>query len=89
MTKYKTFSTLFGGILYHFVVGNGNTFSNMNTYITSYLRKNSSPDLTYAHSVWFNAVGVTGFSLATFIAGYLTNKIGTRLTCLIGSIIFS
>jgi MFS family permease len=76
-----------GSLLLHFMIGSGNTFANLNTYITSYLRENGSKDANYGQSVWYTAVGVTTFTLLTIFSGFIVKKIGTRITCLFGTLI--
>lgn len=85
--QVKKISTLIGSSLLHFMIGSGNTFGNLNTYMTSYLRKNGSKDANYGQSVWFISVGVTTFTILTILSGYVAKKIGTKLTCFIGTII--
>jgi MFS family permease len=85
--KIKRISTLIGSLLLHFMIGSGNTFANLNTYITSYLRENGSKDANYGQSVWYTAVGVTTFTLLTIFSGFIVKKIGTRITCLFGTLI--
>ena len=54
---------LFGGFLIQLTLGSFYSFGNMMTYLTSYMRINGSPDLTYAdfivvQSVWGMTQGV-------------------------------
>lgn len=55
--KIKGFSSVLGGFLIHLTLGTFYTIGNMNTYITSYLRKHGEKDLTYSSAIWIN----TGF----------------------------
>ena len=55
--------SLLGGFLLQFTMGSFYSFGNMMTYLTSYMRINGSPDLTYAdfivvQSVWGMTQGV-------------------------------
>ncbi|XP_054166488.1 uncharacterized protein LOC128963960 [Oppia nitens] len=84
----KQVSTLTGSCLLHLMIGSGGTFANLNTYMTSYLRQNSSRDANYGQSVWFTAVSVTTFTTITIISGCIGNKLGTRVTCFIATLIF-
>lgn len=84
--RAKKWSTLVGSCLLHFVLGSGNTMANLNTYIISYLRHNGAKEVNFGSCVWFNAVGVTTFTIATIVSGFLAMKIGTRLTCLLGTL---
>lgn len=58
--KVKGFSSVFGGFLIHLTLGTFYTIGNMNTYITSYLRKHGEPELTYSSAVWINTGFISG-----------------------------
>jgi hypothetical protein len=54
---------LIGGFLIQLSLGSFYSFGNMMTYLTSYMRQNGSPDLTYAdfiivQSVWGMTQGI-------------------------------
>ena len=54
---------LLGGFLIQLSLGSFYSFGNMMTYLTSYMRQNGSPDLTYAdfiivQSVWGMTQGI-------------------------------
>ena len=60
---------------------------NINPYVTSYIRKHSSPrTLQYSDTVWVFALAVTGQGLVMFFGGVLERKLGTRAATLIGSL---
>ncbi|CAG2109047.1 unnamed protein product [Medioppia subpectinata] len=80
--------TLLGSCLLHLMVGSWNTFGNLNTYLTSYLRQNGSKEANYGQSVWYTPVAVTAFTSFTIISGLIVNRIGTRITCLLASLIY-
>lgn len=77
-----------GGFLVHIVLGTFYTLGNINTYLTSYLRANVDKDLTYASTIWLNAAFMLGQGALMMAGGILENRIGPRLTCLLGSLIF-
>lgn len=86
----KGISSVIGGFLIHLILGTFYTLGNVNTYLTSYLRKsNVDPEVTYASSIWLNAAFMLGQGTLMMAGGILENKIGPRLTCLCGSLIFS
>ncbi|CAG2161080.1 unnamed protein product [Oppiella nova] len=87
--RVKQLSTLVGSCVLHLMVGSGNTLANLNTYMTSYLRQKASRDANFGESVWYTPVGVTAFTLFTIISGFIVNKMGTRVTCLLAAVVFS
>jgi hypothetical protein len=58
--KIKGFSSVFGGFLIHLTLGTFYTIGNMNTYITSYLKKHGENGLTYSSAIWINTGFITG-----------------------------
>ena len=85
----KGISSVFGGFLINLILGTFYTLGNVNTYLTSYLRKNVDHELTYASSIWLNAAFMLGQGTLMMAGGIMENKYGPRLTCLCGSLIFS
>ena len=86
---HLTLGTLytFGTHIPYFIVVSNQylLLGNMTPYFTSYIREMSSPsDLRYTDSVWIYALTLAGQGLAMFFGGFLSMKIGTRLTVLIG-----
>ncbi|KAK7090715.1 L-lactate transporter-like isoform X2 [Littorina saxatilis] len=74
------------GILIHLTLGTLYTFGNLTPYLTSYIRKRSSPsDLTYGQSVWINAVAAMGQGASMFFGGLMEKRLGPRLTVLLGA----
>ena len=53
---WKGVAAVFGGFLLQFTMGAFYSFGNMSTYMTSYMRQNGSPHITY-----------TGFFIIPFI----------------------
>lgn len=79
---------MIGGFLIHLILGTFYTLGNVNTYLTSYLRKNVDPEITYASSIWLNAAFMLGQGTLMSVGGIMENRCGPRLTCLVGSLIF-
>ena len=61
----------------------------MTTYATSYLRWKADPSITYAHFVWVMSVTVMTQGLCTPVTGAVERRLGSRLTCLLGCLVFS
>jgi len=59
-SKIKGYSSDFGGFLIHLTLGTFYTIGNMNTYITSYLRKHGESGITYSSAIWINTGFITG-----------------------------
>ncbi|XP_041369549.1 uncharacterized protein LOC121383508 [Gigantopelta aegis] len=88
--RFRGCLVIFGGVLVHLSLGTVYTFGNMTPYVTSYIREYSSPaDLTYATSIWIFAMSGMGQGLSMFLGGLLCQKIGPRLTTLLGSLFMS
>ncbi|KAI2796203.1 hypothetical protein RDWZM_007405 [Blomia tropicalis] len=84
----KGISSVIGGFLIHLILGTFYTLGNVNTYLISYLRQHVDPEITYASSIWLNAAFMLGQGTLMMAGGIMENKIGPRLTCLCGSLIF-
>lgn len=81
---------LVGGFLVHLTLGTIYTFGNIAPYIVSYIHNQSQPrDLSQTATSWIFACSLMGQGGAMFVGGWLVNKIGPRLTTLIGSTIMS
>ena len=79
-----------GGFLVTLTLGSMYTIGNVAPYIVSYIRNQSHPsDLRQATASWIYACTVTGLGCTAFIGGLLVNKIGPRLTTLLGGWIMS
>uniref|UniRef100_A0A1W7RA76 Major Facilitator-like protein 5 n=1 Tax=Hadrurus spadix TaxID=141984 RepID=A0A1W7RA76_9SCOR len=87
--QWKGVFCVAGGFLIHLTLGTFYTFGNMNTYITSYLRKKVDSDVDYSKSIWVNAAAMLGQGSLMMIGGILEQRIGARWTCLLGCSIFS
>lgn len=80
---------LFGAFLIHVTLGTVYTLSNVNSYLTSYLRKHGFPNSTYAWSVWINSTYVIGQGISMILGGYLEKRFSARLACSLGCAIHS
>lgn len=81
----KSTWALIGAFLIHVTLGTVYTLSNVNSYLTSYMRKHGSqPNLTYAWSLWLDTSFVIGQGLAMVFGGYLEQRFSARLACFIG-----
>ncbi|KAK7485496.1 hypothetical protein BaRGS_00023306 [Batillaria attramentaria] len=83
---WKACSVIAGGVLVHLTLGTLYTFGNLSPYMTSYIRRHGSPaDLTYADSVWINAIAAMGQGTSMYFGGLLECRLGPRLTVLLGA----
>lgn len=80
---------LFGAFLIHVTLGTVYTLSNVNSYLTSYMRRHGFPDTTYAWSVWISSTYVIGQGISMILGGYLEKKFSARLACSLGCAIHS
>ena len=81
---------LVGGFLVHLTLGTIYTFGNVAPYIVSYIHNQSQPrELSQTATSWIFACSLMGQGGAMFVGGWLVNKIGPRLTTLIGSTVMS
>ncbi|XP_023228151.1 uncharacterized protein LOC111628560 [Centruroides sculpturatus] len=87
--KWKGVFAVIGGFLIHLTLGTLYTFGNMNTYITSYMKKRVDHNIDYSQTIWVNAAAMFGQGSLMIVGGVLERFIGARWTCLIGSVIFS
>ena len=82
-------AAVFGGFLLQFTMGAFYSFGNISTYMTSYMRQHSSPDITdtdfvVVQSTWGMTQGVV-----MPLSGFLINAIGQKASMVSGSILFS
>ena len=79
-----------GGFLVHLSLGTIYTFGNIAPYIVSYVRNQSHPESLHESTApWIFAFALMGQGGAMFLGGWLVNKIGPRVTTLIGGWIMS
>jgi len=79
--------SLMGGFLLHLTLGTLYCFGNMNTYMTSYLRKHvpSQASIQYSDAIWIPTLASFGQGLFMTLAGHLEERIGVKMTILLGS----
>lgn len=80
---------LFGAFLIHVTLGTVYTLSNINSYLTSYMRKHGTPDATYGGSMWISSSYAVGQGLSMVLGGYLERRFSARLSCILGCILHS
>ena len=77
--------TLVGGFFLHLTLGTLYCFGNMNTYMTSYLRKHVHPGIAYSDMVWIPTLATVGQGLFMTFSGHLEELMGVRFTIIFGS----
>ena len=81
-------AAVFGGFLLQFTMGAFYSFGNMSTYMVSYMRQKSTPDLTYTQFIVVqSAWGMTQGTVMPF-SGFLIRLIGEKAAMTIGATIF-
>ena len=87
--KYDGIWALLGGFALHLTLGTLYSFGNMNTYMTSYLRKHVNNDLTYSDLIWIPTLSTVSQGAFMTLSGHLEERVGVRYTMLIGSSIMT
>jgi len=82
----KGWLTVSGGFLIHIVLGSLYCWANLTSAITSRIRRFHS-DVTYNDTLIIFAAALAAQGLTIFYGGFLGQRIGTPLTCLIGGYI--
>jgi len=79
--------SLLGGFTLHLTLGTLYCFGNMNTYMTSYLRTHVKGEAAtlYSDAVWIPTLASAAQGFFMFFSGYLEERLGVRLTVLLGS----
>lgn len=85
----KGLASAVGGILVHLTLGNVYSFGNIMTYGVSYMHLRVNNDVTVSNFVWVNSFTLASQGLFMVVGGLLEKRVGPKLTCLIGSTIFS
>jgi hypothetical protein len=75
---YRGISSVLGGFLIHLTLGTFYTLGNVNTYMTSYIRKYVEPNASYASSIWVNAAFMLGQGSLMMLGGIMEIKLGAR-----------
>ena len=87
--KFEGLLALVGGFALHLTLGTLYCFGNMSTYMTSYLRKHVNNDITYSDVIWIPTFSTISQGVFMTLSGHLEERIGVRLTLLIGSTIMT
>ena len=84
---------LLGGFLIHLTLGSFFSHGNMAPYIISYTRAKSIDAgrdiVTLNVSPWLNGCAVTAHAISMILGGWMSHKLGARLTALIGCTVFT
>lgn len=88
MTHPSTLALL-GAFLIHITLGTVYTLSNINSYMTSYMRKHGSPHATYGGAMWISSSYAVGQGLSMVLGGYIEKRFSARLSCFIGCALHS
>lgn len=82
----RAWTVIAAGFLVHLSLGTLYTFGNLGPYIVSYVRNQSHPANLHSATIsWVFSCAAMGQGCAMFFGGWLANKIGPRLSTLIGS----
>lgn len=85
----KSTCALFGAFLIHVTLGTVYTLSNINSYLTSYMRKHGSPNATYGGSMWISSSYAVGQGFSMVLGGYIEKRFSAQLACIIGCALHS
>jgi OFA family oxalate/formate antiporter-like MFS transporter len=80
---------LFGAFLIHVTLGTIYTLSNINSYLTSYMRKHGSPNATYGGSMWISSSYAVGQGFSMILGGLIEKRFSARVACIIGCALHS
>lgn len=80
---------LIGGFSLHLTLGTLYCFGNLNTYMTSYLRKHVHPGIEYSDMIWVPCLATVSQGLFMTYSGHLEERIGVRWTVITGALIMS
>lgn len=85
----KSTLALFGAFLIHVTLGTIYTLSNINSYLTSYMRLHGSPNATYGGSMWISSSYAVGQGFSMVLGGYIEKRFSARLSCILGCLMHS
>lgn len=77
---------MLGGFLIHLVLGTLYLWANITSGVTSYLRK-YDPSVNYNHTIMVYASALAAQGSTMLLGGLISQRIGARLCCLLGSFI--
>jgi len=80
---------LIGGFCLHLTLGTLYCFGNLNTYMTSYLRKHVHPGIEYSDMIWVPCLATVSQGLFMTYSGHLEELVGIRWTIISGASIMS
>jgi len=85
------YTSILGGFILHLTLGTLYCFGNMNTYMTSYLRTHvrGEEHRVYSDAIWIPTLATLGQGLFMTLSGHLEEKVGVRMTVLLGSTFMS
>jgi len=86
---WRGYAAILGGFLLQFTMGAFYSFSNMSTYMTSYMRQHGSPNVTYTEFVVVQSTWGMTQGIVMPLSGFLIALIGEKASMISGSIIFS
>ena len=72
-------AAVFGGFLLQFTMGAFYSFGNMSTYMTSYMRQNGSPSITYTDFVVVQSAWGMTQGCVMPLSGFLIRAIGQKV----------
>jgi len=81
--------SLIGGFCLHLTLGTLYCFGNLNTYMTSYLRKYVHPGIEYSDMIWIPCLATISQGTFMTYSGHLEELIGIRWTIIAGATIMS
>ena len=81
--------SLIGGFCLHLTLGTLYCFGNLNTYMTSYLRKYVHPGIEYSDMIWIPCLATISQGTFMTYSGHLEELIGIRWTIITGATIMS
>lgn len=85
----RSTASLLGAFLIHVTLGTIYTLSNINSYLTSYMRKHGSPTATYGSAMWISSLYSVGQGLSMILGGYIEKRFSARVACILGCAIHS
>lgn len=87
--KFDGIMALIGGFALHLTLGTLYCFGNLNTYMTSYLRKHVNPNIEYSDMIWIPTLATVGQGLFMTCSGHLEDRVGVRFTIMTGAVIMT
>ena len=73
-------AAVLGGFLLQFTMGSFYSFGNMSTYMTSYMRQNGSPNITYTDFVVVQSAWGMTQGVVMPLSGFLIKAIGQKVS---------